>query len=76
MEQGTLFDLPPKEKKARKPFVKTQQYICKRCEGSVHDKAGAYCKRFDLCLEFDNGACRLTKDNSSVICDGKKWRSK
>lgn len=68
-----LFELPPKEAKERTPFKKTQRWICKRCSGSVHDKAGAYCERFDLCLEFDQGRVLLAKNGSPIKCDGKEW---
>ena len=69
----TLFDMPPKKSKPRKPFEKTQQWTCKRCAGSVHDNAGAYCHRFDLCLEFDSGVVLLASRNAPIQCDGEKW---
>ena len=69
----TLFELPPKVAKERKPFEKTQQLICKRCKGSVHDKFGAYCDRFDLCLEFEDGKALLAKNGQPIKCDGKTW---
>lgn len=69
----TLFEMPPKQKKKRKPFKKTQQWICKRCNGSVHDKEGAYCHRFDLCIHFEDGKALLDKTGTPLKCDGKKW---
>ena len=69
----SLFELPERKKKTRKPFEKTQQYICKRCNGSVHDKDGAYCHRFDLCLEFEDGKALLTKDGWPIKCNGEEW---
>jgi len=70
----TLFELPaPKPKKKTKHIQKTQQYMCKRCHGSIHDRDGAYCRRFDLCLEFDDGKVLLLENNQSIRCDSKKW---
>ena len=71
----TLFDIPKKQKKQRKPFVKTQRYVCRRCKGSVSDKNGAYCHRFDLCLEFtESGQACLTKDGWPIECNGEEWQ--
>lgn len=60
-------------KKQRKPYDNGQVYKCKRCKGSVSDKDGAYCERFDLCIEFENGKALLTKNGLPLTCDGKFW---
>ena len=68
----TLFKIPVKPRKKRKPLKKTQQWICKRCKGSVHDNEGAYCIRHDLCMEFHDGNVYLAKDGSKRTCDGEE----
>lgn len=68
-----LFGGIDKNKKPRKPFVKTQQHTCKRCKGSTHEGTEAYCNRFDLCIEFDNGNALLAKNGQKIQCDGKNW---
>lgn len=74
-EENTLFDLGPEKKRPRKPFVKTQRWTCKRCKGSYSDDLGAYCHRFDLCLEFeDDGTVVLTKDGWPIECNGEEWK--
>lgn len=71
---STLFEMPKPKFRGRKLRVAwTQQERCKRCRGGSHDTAGAYCHRFDLCLEFENGQALLTKNGMSVQCDGSKW---
>jgi hypothetical protein len=71
---NTLFELPQRKFKGRKPRVKwTQQERCRRCAGSASDSDGAYCHRFDLCIEFDRGRALLTKNGLALTCDGKKW---
>lgn len=73
-QSNLLFDLPEKEKKRRKPFVRSQRWICKRCAGSVNDHFGCYCHRFDLCIEFEkNGDAILCKNGCELSCDGKEW---
>ncbi len=70
-----LFDVGEKRKK-RKAFVKTQQYTCKRCKGSVHDEHGCLCIKHDLCLEFEAGEAVLVKNGRAIVCDGKNWEIK
>lgn len=72
MNCPTLFEMPPKAKKTRKPFKKTQQWTCKRCKYSAHDATGAYCDKFDLCLEFDDGRVFIVNGGMTIVCDGEK----
>lgn len=67
-----LFEVPA-TKPIRKPYDNGQVYKCKRCKGSVSDKDGAYCHRFDLCIEFENGAALLAKNGMALKCDGETW---
>ena len=69
----SLFPLPTKHLPHRKPFQKTQRYTCKRCKGSVHDSDGAYCHRFDLCIDWSDGVAILCKNGLPLKCDGKEW---
>ncbi len=68
-----LFDMPEPTPQKRKPFEKTQVYVCKRCNHSVHDKYGAYCNKFDLCIEFEGKQALLSKDASPITCNKKSW---
>ena len=55
--------------------LRTQRYICKRCKSSAHDDDGAYCDKFDLCLEFAPDGYVITANGSDqVICDGTENR--
>ena len=70
-KQNMLFELPPKKKRK---FVRTQQWICKRCKHSIHDDLGAYCEKFDLCLDFEGGHVCISNGGVEITCDGKKWQ--
>lgn len=72
-KQNILFELPPKKKRK---FVRTQQWICKRCKHSIHDDIGAYCEKFDLCLDFEDGHVCISNGGIEITCDGKKWQRK
>jgi len=62
--QPTLFPLPPPRKKPRPKRTDNQVTRCKRCWGSkMSDKTNAYCHRLDLCLYYEDGAAKLTKDD-------------
>jgi hypothetical protein len=63
----TLFELPPRQPRKRGP--RTQQEICKRCKHSASDEEGAYCRLYDLCIEFSDGLALTLKDCSRVRCD-------
>lgn len=74
----TLFELPPKTVKKRKPYKKTQRSTCRRCKESLwgKDHNEIYCKKFDLCLYVDergDGEVLLAKNNQQISCDGVKW---
>lgn len=68
----TLFDVR-KGRKKREAFVKTQQYVCKRCKCSVYDDDGCWCVKFDLCLTFVDGSVVLDKTGEAIVCDNNKW---
>lgn len=71
---NTLFELPAPKFRGRKLREKwTQQERCKRCARGCADALGAYCSKFDLCLEFEDGRALLTKNGHPIQCDGKKW---
>ena len=71
-EQLMLFDLPPKKTKCQ-PRKKTQVQICKRCSHGVSDKTGAYCEKFDLCIEFEDDRALLCKTGTPLTCDQSNW---
>lgn len=66
-----LFEMP-KERKARKPFVRTQRYICKRCNRSSCNGTLCMCWRHDVALELQADGSVITGNGSEkIVCDGK-----
>lgn len=66
----TLFDMPARTPRKRGP--RRQQERCKRCRWSASDRLGAYCRKHDVCIEFEDGQALFTKDEQAFTCDGKK----
>lgn len=66
----TLFDMPPRTPRKRGP--RRQQERCKRCKWSASDPEGAYCRKHDVCIEFEDGQALFTKDGQAFTCDGGK----
>lgn len=66
----TLFPMPDRIPKQRGP--RTQQERCKRCNRSASDDDGAYCRKFDVCIEFEGGFALFTRDGRPFECDGNE----
>lgn len=73
MNTDTLFEMPEPTPVKRKPPIRGQVYKCKRCKHSESDPTGAYCVKFDLCIEFENGKALLSKTGTELTCDKIKW---
>jgi len=65
----TLFEMPKRTPRKRGP--RTQQERCKRCHWSASDADGAYCRKFDVCIEFEGGNALFTKNSQPLTCDGE-----
>jgi hypothetical protein len=64
----TLFEMPARTPRQRGP--RSQQERCKRCRWSASDDEGAYCRQFDVCIEFEDGKAIFTKTGTELRCDG------
>lgn len=65
-----LFEMT-KERKVRKPFVRTQRYICKRCNHSSSQDGVCMCWKHDIALELlSNGNVITANGSEKIVCNG------